>query len=347
MKVMYTGPRDIHVSPALERARFSTSKIQSEELIVDWNDVEDSNTEKYKEHHFREKKSIFAVIRWQLFLLRETISYKPDLIFNMSVLSFIPLFIYSLFFKTKIIYDCRDYLAVSYDFSYLLSTLIRFFDNISALHASAIIIPDEYGYEYFNMPSKSKIHVVYNSVKDYGYRKEKTDGAIRLAYFGYLSLDRNINAIFDFFETTDLDIELHIACNYVPDSLRDVIPDSPRIFFYERKTHQEAQKLLSNMDYCFMTYNPDLGVYKNIQPTKFYDCLAIGLPYICSKGMRNLEKHVDFSSNIAIEYGSIDFNGIEKTEFSEYNHQIYIEKYVYENICDDFRSFIEKVVRDF
>tara|TARA_B100000029_G_scaffold515412_1_gene622284 strand:- start:483 stop:1271 length:789 start_codon:yes stop_codon:yes gene_type:complete len=262
----------------------------------------------------------------------------------MSVLSFPPLLIYSFFFKVKLIYDCRDYLAVSYNYSSLITATIRLFDNISALHATAVVIPDDYGREYFYMLDKSKLHVVYNSVKQYGLKKKYIEGPIRLAYFGYLSYDRNIKAIFDFIEKNNQEIELHIACNYIPETLKDKIPKHSKIILYERKSHYEAQKILATMDYCILTYNPDLGVYKNIQPTKFYDCLALGLPYICSKGMTNLEKHVNLSSNLAIEYDSIEFKGIKKTEFSEYNHQLYLTNYVYDDVCKEYRSFIEAVI---
>ena len=42
MKILFTGPRDIHATQALERALFATNDVRTEAIIVDWNDAKDS-----------------------------------------------------------------------------------------------------------------------------------------------------------------------------------------------------------------------------------------------------------------------------------------------------------------
>ena len=342
---MFTGPRDIHATQALERALFATINVRTETIVVDWNEVEDSKREKYSEFHFKKKKSILTVISWQYFLYKKLKQHKPDVVFNMSSLSFLPIFVYSFFKKTKIVYDCRDYLAYSYNFNPIFKFSIRFFDNLTARLSYAIIIPDLYGKVYFNLVNDSKLHVIYNSVQDHGVRKKYEEGPIRIGYLGYLSKDRNIEAIFDFIENNP-NIELHIACTYISDKLKDVIPKLENIFLYERLKHVDAQKLLAKMDYCLLTYDPNLGNYKYIQPTKFYDCLALGLPYICSKGMVNLEKHVNSTSlNISNDYNSSVFSNLIKTDFSVYNSRVYTSTYSYDSILNHYRQIVEELLK--
>jgi len=286
---MYTGPRDIHQTPALERARYATQRIKTEEIVVDWSDNDEVYQENYVEHHFKSEKSIVTLMRWQAFLFGNLWKYRPSIILNMSVLSFFPVFFYSCFVRVKVIYDCRDYIAVSYNWPRWIKNCIQFLDNLTALTATRVVVPDEYGYEYFYMLKKAKLYVVHNTVQDYELQKTVSSGPIRLAYFGYLSLDRNIDAIFDYVRNNPSKVELHIACNYIPDRLKDIIPSAENIIFHGYQSHLECQKLLSKMDYCLIMYDPKLENYQKIQPTKFYDCLSLGLPYICSKGMISLE----------------------------------------------------------
>jgi hypothetical protein len=96
---------------------------------------------------------------------------------------------------------------------------------------------------------------------------------------------------------------------------------------------------LSKMDYCLLTYDSKLENYKYIQPTKFYDCLSIGLPYICAKGMISLEKHVNkLTQNLSVDYNSIEFPKLVKTDFSEYNHNLYNSSYQYDYVLNKFKK---------
>ena len=64
MYIMYTGPRDIHQTPALKRARYATKRSEAAEVIIDWSDNDDVYLENYIEHHFKCRKSIFTLINW-------------------------------------------------------------------------------------------------------------------------------------------------------------------------------------------------------------------------------------------------------------------------------------------
>jgi hypothetical protein len=340
---MYTGPRDIHQTPALKRARYATKRSQAAEVIVDWSANDDVYLGNYFEHHLKCRKSIFALLNWQVFLWRNLWKYKPRIIFNMSMLSFFPIFFYSFFRRVKVVYDCRDYLAVSYKWPSFVKHLIQLVDNITALFASKVVIPDEYGYEYFYMLKPRSLYVVHNTVEDYGLRKISSTGPIRLAYFGYLSKDRNFDAIFDYVRSEPDNIELHIACNVIPDRLQDIIPRAENIILHGALSHRECHGLLSKMDYCLMMYDAKLANYQKIQPTKFYDCLTLGLPFICSTGMTNLGKHVDGTSNLMIDYGTSAWFGLKKTEISQYNLGLY-PTFSYQSVVTGYREFFESLV---
>lgn len=346
MNILYTGPRDIYATPAFERVVSSLDGVYSKLIVVDWNDKANLKSKDRIEYHFKKNKNYFTLILWQFYLLKKLFFHRPDVIFNMSILSFIPILFYKLFFKIKIIYDCRDYFAVSYSFNTITEKILNKVDNFFAKNSDYVIIPDLYGKSYFNKIKKEKFVLLYNTTKSYGLKKTfKNDNIIRLGYLGYLSLDRNIIKILEFIKKTD-NVELHIACNYIPENIKHIIPESSnKIILHNKLSHFEAHKLLSKMDYCLLSYNPKLGNYKFIQPTKFYDCLSLGLPYICSKGMVNLEKHVNRSTqNISVEYDSLNFSKLTKTNFCEYNKKLYDTNYSYEKIMKDFTIKIKKII---
>jgi hypothetical protein len=343
LKFLFTGPRDIYATPAFERSLVATKSVRGETAVVDWNDEPDIKSRKWPEYHFKYKKGIMGLLKWQWFLYSNMVKIKPDVVVNMSMLSFTPIVAYKLTKKIKVIYDCRDYLAVSYSFNFLSTQIIRLFDNLATYFSDLVIVPDSYGYKYFNLCKDTKIQVVPNTVVDTKARKKTGNGRVKLAYLGYLSLDRNIKRIFRFAEQ-NTDIEIHIACNYIPKKLKDTIPNLKNIIFHGRLPHEEAQRLLSEMDYCLLMYNPMLGNYQHIQPTKFYDCLALGLPYICSKGMINLEKHINNSTeNISWEYDADMINlPLKKTKFSMYSRDLYSSKYEYKKVLDAYKQIIEE-----
>jgi hypothetical protein len=346
LKFLFTGPRDMYATPALDKLLFATKSIRGETVIVHWNNKHDTSTKGHHEYHFTHRKNFINLIKWQWFLYRKMVKHKPNVVVNMSILSFLPIVVYGLTNRIKIIYDCRDYLAVSYNFNIFFATTIKLFDNIATHFSSLIIVPDSYGYKYFNLCKKNKIHVIHNTVRDTNVKKKYNKGKIKLAYLGYLSQDRNIDQIFKFIEQNP-NIELHIACNYISEKLQHTIPNLENIIFHGRLKHKDAQKLLSGMDYCLLMYDSNLGSYQYIQPTKFYDCLLIGLPYICSKGMINLEKHVNNETeNISWKYGmSMNNLPLKNTSFCEYGRNIYNEKYDYEKILDEYKDIMEVVCK--
>ena len=347
LKFLFTGPRDLYATPALDKLLFATKFIRGETVLVHWSSNNDITKKDHTEYHFTHKKNYINLIKWQWFLYKKMVKHKPNVVVNMSILSFFPIVFYRLTNKIKIIYDCRDYLAESYNFNIFFSIIIKLFENIATYFSSLIIVPDSHGYKYFNLCKQNKIHVIHNTVRDTNARKKHNKGNIKLAYLGYFSQDRNLNQIFKFIERNPK-IELHIACNYIPEKLRRIIPNLHNIIYHGRLEHKDAQKLLSKMDYCLLMYNPSLGNYQYIQPTKFYDCLSIGLPYICSKGMVNLEKHVNNKTeNISWEYGmSMNDLPLKNTNFSVYSRNIYNEKYDYEKILYEYKDVMETVCKE-
>lgn len=348
MKILFTRLGNINVTPAFSRSLFASESFNSSQVIVDWGrdnttgPILKNNT---REFHFSKRKTLFNLFVWQFYLFRILLKEKPLIIFNMSTIySFPSIIIYKIFTKTKIVYDCRDYFALAKNYNSLLQNIIIKIDNYIGKICSVIVVPDEYGPKYFREVSREKIIVVPNSVEDFGIRKKMVNGPIRLAYLGYLSKDRNLRAILELV-SKNKNIELHIARNYISKNTEDIIPQQSNIFLYEKLTHKESHELLSKMDYCLITYDPKLGNHKYIQPTKFYDCLVLGLPFICSKGMVNLEKHTKGTTNLAVEYNSVDFGDLKKTDFSDYNYKLYEDNYRVEDILKNYRDSLEAILK--
>lgn len=338
VKVLFTAPRDIGATPALQRmldAQFNLGKIEN--TFVDWVTTPSLKLKNYQS--FRWSKSKFGLVAWQIYLLYWILKIRPDVVVNMSVLSSPCIMIARILVGFRHVYDCRDYFAVSYHFSPFQTKILRAVDVWFSRQSELTIFPDEYGFKYFCTDEKKYV-VVPNTVKTYGFRKMATSSRIKLGYFGYLSLDRNIVAIMDGVKQ-DERVELHIACNYVPEKLTDLIETCDNIIYHGKLSHKESQELMSEMDYCLIMYDPSLENYRYIQPTKYYDCLALGLPYICSKGMVSLQQNCN-NDNIAQEYGTFTTSNLRKTDFLSKNFACF-EIYSYERVIGMLSVEFEKV----
>lgn len=339
VKILFTAPRDIGATPALNRLLDAiTIEHGVYQYFVDWNSTPDLKLKNYTS--FKLRKNALSLFFWQFFLLWQLIKIRPDIIVNMSILSAPSLLTFRIFKKFEHVYDCRDYFAVSYPFCNHISRILRLIDIAYSRLCVLIIFPDEYGYKYFNTASSNYVDIP-NTVSTYGYKKERSHGKVKLGYFGYLSEDRNIRAILSQMEK-DSTVELHVACNYIPERLRDIVQSTNNVFYHGKLTHKQSQKLMSQMDYCLIMYNPALDNYKYIKPTKYYDCLAIGLPYICSEGMISLQNDCEDYSH-AQKYGSFSTENLCKTEYSEINANKF-KKYEYDIVVSEISKRIVKII---
>lgn len=339
MKILFTGPRDINATPAFKRAIDSIPYLNKHSIhIVDWTDG--PQMPMYDHRSYKQKKTFFNLICWQFYLCKILLIVRPNVIFNMSILSSPAILLYSLFNTFTHIYDCRDYFAVSYKFPKILKLIFQKYDIFYSHFCKLVIFPDDYGYDYFETRASNYV-VIPNTVEEYGLSKIWCEGPIRLGYFGYFSEDRNIKAIFEFLASHQ-DVELHVVCNYIPHKLITRLQKSENIIVHNRLSHYETQKIMCQMDYCLIMYNPNLMNYKFIKPTKFYDCLALGLPFICSKGMVALEVLCD-CDNLSVEYGVSNLGKIKKTYYSLKNREQY-ENYKYINVINIYSSELAKVL---
>ncbi len=80
-------------------------------------------------------------VKYQIWLLKTLLQKKPNMVIAFTFYTIFPALFYRLFInrKAKVIYDPRDYVAVSYRVNIVISSVIRFLDNLCMKLADFVI----------------------------------------------------------------------------------------------------------------------------------------------------------------------------------------------------------------
>ena len=60
LKFLFTGPRDLYATPALDKLLFATKFIRGETVLVHWSSNNDRTKKDHTEYHFTHKKIILT-----------------------------------------------------------------------------------------------------------------------------------------------------------------------------------------------------------------------------------------------------------------------------------------------
>lgn len=355
-KIIYIRPGDIYVTPAFSRIIESKRLLDAPQvsiIVMQWLDEEPSKVEEGIRYlNYRGKRGLFGMLGWSLFVLRHLFAIAPSYVHNFVFHNWFSIIIYKLLYPKKIhlFYDCRDYFGWSFSLSPTAKKVSIWLDRRFASMCKEIIFPDKNGFVYFNTEAK-KYTAIPNTVTDFlaGKSIERTtkDGPIRLFYAGYLSNDRNIDAIIAAVKKYE-HLELHIASNYVSNKFDSAMLEDSRFVYHGKLTHQRVIEIMQQCDYCLIMYNAELENYRLIQPTKFYDSLMSNTPYICAEGMEALKEYCGEDwPNLCLSYGDPDaFKDIEKPIVNTKNRQLYEAEYRYDTVLGAIATVYIRFLND-
>lgn len=355
-KIVYIRSGDIYVTPAFSRIVESKQLLDDPTLkiyVIQWLVDAQSKSEAGIEYlNYKGKRGLLGMIGWSLFVIRQLFGKAPSYVHNFEFQNWFPILIYKYLYPKKIqlFYDCRDYFGWSFSLNGKAKKLAIWMDRKIAKRCKEIIFPDRNGFVYFNTQT-SKYTVIPNTVTDFleGKTADRnyTGRPIRLFYAGYLSNDRNIDAIIAAVKKYN-HLELHIASNYVSNKFDSAMLEDPRFVYHGKLSHQRVIEIMQECDYCLIMYNAALENYRLIQPTKFYDALMSNTPYICAEGMEALKEHCGEDwPNLCLGYGDPDvFKDLGKPKVNNKNRNLYDQHYNYDTVLESIAAVYTRYLND-
>lgn len=292
---------------------------------------------------------LILFLNFQLWLLKQIFRKKPNLIYAFTFYTIFPALLYKYFFawKTKVIYDPRDYVAVSYRVNKIIRFLLQLFDNFAIMLSNKVVFPDDQYFSYYGFfkLSKEKYCIVPNSMTDLkesielksAHEKYNIPKSKRIIpIIGYFSETRGRDMFFEL-------IEMHLDQYHfiVAGDIRD---EDDLMFFSEHKNvtllkkvpYLEALQILRDSYVSPLIYDPETINNKYAYPTKYYDSLMVGTPVVISYGQvpvyNEVEKYdigkgINYNSTQDLLHVLEQYDYFEKAVDRTTMRQLFLEKY--------------------
>ncbi|PWN70384.1 hypothetical protein C1631_010445 [Chryseobacterium phosphatilyticum] len=310
-------------------------------------------------------------VKYQIWLLKTLLQKRPNLVIAFTFYTIFPALFYRLFInrKSKVIYDPRDYVAVSYRVNIVIASVIRFLDNLCMKFADFVIFPDKQYFSHYGMFSLSedKYFVLPNSAEDVYDQLENID--LKALYnipvekplipiLGYFSETRGKDLLFRAIQDDNLS-EFHFvfAGDLRDESEISFLSNKSNVTFLPKVPYLHALKMIQKSLVVPQLYDPKLLNNVYAFPTKYFDCLMVGTPMIVSLGQKDVWEEIkQHNFGFGIEYDDYDsfVNILKKLSTKEividekrlrtfflknYNYNLYKLKLanVYKDMYDNIR----------
>lgn len=245
----------------------------------------------------RSFKVFLLFIEFQFWIIKNLLKVKPDLIVSFTFYTIFPSLLYKYFFKwnTRVIYDPRDYIAVSYLVNKVVVFCLRLLDNIAIKLSDFIIFPDFQYFRYYGLfkLSKDKYYILPNSTESIQYSLPKEDiykkyninsNCKIIPILGYFAETRGRKLFFEVIKMNLPNFHFIFAGD-----LRDPIDiafftSQPNVSYLGKIPYLEALFIIKNSSFTPLIYDPLSLNNKYAYPTKFYDSLMVGTPVLVSIG---------------------------------------------------------------
>ncbi|NML70471.1 glycosyltransferase family 4 protein [Chryseobacterium sp. RP-3-3] len=260
-------------------------------------------------------------VKYQMWLFKTLLEKKPSLVIAFTFYTIFPALFYRLFInrKSKVIYDPRDYVAVSYRVNIVISSIIRFLDNLCMKFSDFVIFPDKQYFSHYGMFKlpKNKYFVLPNSAEDVYNQLEDIDleklynipvEKPLIPILGYFSETRGKELLFRAIQDENLS-EFHFvfAGDLRDESEISFLNSKKNVTFLPKVPYLHALKIIQKSIVVPQLYDPKLLNNVYAFPTKYFDCLMVETPMIVSSGQKDvLEEIKKYNFGFGIEYDDYD-----------------------------------------
>lgn len=308
---------------------------------------------------------ILNILNYQINLFLYLQKKDFHIIQVLDFFSLVPVIFSKVFKKKIIIYDIRDSFAYSIPTlkNDLFVKLIKTIDNILCFFTDAIVIPIKERQEYlFEINKKKPILVFpntcndkYESISNYA-KVLKDNGKLKFSLLGFLSKERALFELLDFFNSSQYNIELVIAGSLSKSlskrSFVNKYKNSQNIIFLNKLSKNKALRVMFECDASFILYDPSLPINRLSAPNKYYESLMLSRPVILSSG-QILSKEVEREKvGFVINYNKIEelnsivakLNNVTYKESMNIKCREYFLKYcILSNKIFDYENFYKFV----
>lgn len=206
--------------------------------------------------------------------------------------------------------------------------------------AENIILPDKNRINMVDESCRYKVKIVTNApiidvkqlMKTSLYIDIPTN-KINIIYYGVLSKDRGIQMFIDLSKKLNEKYNFFVAGT---GAYLSKVKNSKYIRYLGELEYKECMRVVSEMDLCYVVYDPQYGVNRSASPNKLFECIKLDVPVVVARGtsidnivLENKIGYVTrYNIDCIIELLDEISSGIQKIDlpFNDTVKQIYSEK---------------------
>ena len=245
-------------------------------------------------------------LSFQFWLLQQLLKKKPKFVVAFTFYTIFPALIYKYFFKwnCKVIYDPRDYVAVSFRINKIVAFCVKFVDNIFIKLSNFVIFPDrQYFIHYgiFHLP-KEKYLIIPNSAENIYDQVVNNDIYLKynlpkdkfiIPILGYFSETRGEKILFELIQRKQHNLFFLFAGDIRDQNHLDFFKNNAdNVVFIDKVPYLDALSIMHQSILVPQLYDPETKNNVYAMPTKYYDCLMIGTPVIVSNGQIDVANEI-------------------------------------------------------
>lgn len=249
-------------------------------------------------------------LKYQWWVLRHILKRRRVVVQVLDFESALPATLACALTGSKLIYDVRDPVTLSYGVGPVLRISIHIVESFIMWRSDAFVVPAANRIAYLGKwPSRGRALAVvrntcHDQLADMGDETSKppTGTPVTIAYLGYITHTRGTKWLIDFVRSTDC-VELLVAGYCRATDLLANLNTCPRASWMGLVSKLDALRMMRRSSAVALLYDPAIPVNRMAAPNKFYESLMVGTPVLVSRGMGIGDEVERYGLGFVINYG--------------------------------------------
>lgn len=319
-KIVMIRSAPLNPDPRLEREALTLSDAGNSVCLLGWdrslNCLKNEITEKYIVHRFKfrapfGKKIIFFLPIWWIYVLCWLLKNKWDIVHVTDFDSCTPGLLAAIIKRKPIVYEIYDYYPDKIKLPRFIRQILVMYDKFTMRYVNKIIILDECKYEQIDFDDKEKVVVIYNGPNDLCENilpQQREQGILKVFYGGTFFPGRDIlSMIIACSQITG--VHITIAGYGYPTTLVEEIKNlcdtTPNAEFLGKISNTDLLSISSESDVLFALYDPQIRNNKFASPTKLFDAMMCGKPFITNSNSSTANLVLQEKCGLIVPYGDV------------------------------------------
>lgn len=249
---------------------------------------------------------LISVLSFNWALLNFLRSRKPALIHASDVETMPASILYSLFARSRLIYNVHDNVAQRYNLPKWANALLNGFEGVLVLCSRVTMVPEEFRRDALPRWCRRKIVVVRNTPEDPGYQEPafSDDGKIRIFYGGWLDWGRGLKEMVELAERVP-EIDLRMAGEGADDIVA-YLKEHPRVNFLGFIEYADSLRETAECHFIPAFYRPTTIINQYAASNKIAEALAVGRPLILNSEIKLVSEFGDRPCILDEKFGDLE-----------------------------------------